>query len=165
MNAGTSFVLRTSVQPISSSLRASALPSTASASPSVQPPTFFRFVTFLPELLHFGALRCSQSRVFCALRCCPLLLRFCLPFNHLGSSAFSPFSTGFCLFRFFLTSLSLIFHTSLSPFFFFINSCVFSCHLSFLLLDEACGRNVFNSTACCSTVCCSLNYLNSFRNG
>ena len=38
----------------------------------------------------------------------------------------------------------------------FINSCVFWYYLSFLLADEACGRNVVNSTACCS-----LNYYTS----
>ena len=43
-------------------------------------------------------------------------------------------------------------------FFFFINSCAFSYCLSFLLRDEASGRNVVNSTVCCSAVCCSLNY-------
>ena len=42
-----------------------------------------------------------------------------------------------------------------------MNSCAFSCYLSFLLPDEACGRNVVNSTVCCSTVCCSLNYYTS----
>ena len=62
-----------------------------------------------------------------------------------------------CIFH---TSLSLIFHTSLSPFF-FINSCAVSYCLSFLLPDEASGRNVVNSTDCCSTACCSLNYYTS----
>ena len=43
-------------------------------------------------------------------------------------------------------------------FFFFINSCGFSV---FHLPDEASGQNVVNSTFCCSTVCCSLNYYTS----
>ena len=42
--------------------------------------------------------------------------------------------------------------------FFFITSCALSYCLSFLLNDEASGRNVVNSTVCCSTVCCFLNY-------
>ena len=46
-------------------------------------------------------------------------------------------------------------------FFFFINSCAFSFCLSFLLPDEASGRNVVNSTVCCSTVFCSLDYYTS----
>ena len=54
-----------------------------------------------------------------------------------------------------------MFHISLSPFFFFINSCAFSYCLSFLLPDETSGRNVVNSTVCCSTVCCSFNYYTS----
>ena len=107
----------------------------------------------MPELLLCCALRCSHSRLFCALRCCLLLLELCLPFNHLRSSAFSPFSTGFCQF--------CIFNTSLSPVFFFINSCSFSYCLSILLPDEASGRNVVNSTFCCSTGFCSLNYYTS----
>ena len=159
-------------------LRASVLLSTASTLPSVQPPTFVRFLTFLywvlslsyfsyfavsyfsyslsPFFLHklmcflilswipftwwslrakgcqffcllfycllvfnlrqcFSsymnggtplcfALRCSHSRLFCALRCCLLLLQFCLLFNEPRSSAFSPFSIGFCHFRVFHTS-------------------------------------------------------------
>ena len=84
----------------------------------------------------------------------------CLLINHLPSSAFSPFSTGFCRFCNFHTSRSPIFHTSLSPFF-FINSCAFSYCLSFLLPDESSVRNVVHSTVCCSTVCCSLNYYSS----
>ena len=47
MIAGTSFLLRTSVPPMSSFLRASVLPSSASTLLSVQPPTFFRFLTFI----------------------------------------------------------------------------------------------------------------------
>ena len=54
---------------------------------------------------------------FCALWWCLLLPQLCLLFNHLRSSSFSPFSTGFCHFRIFHTSLSPIFHTSLSPIF------------------------------------------------
>ena len=61
---------------------------------------------------------------------------------------------------YFHTSLSPIFHTSLSPFF-FINSSAFSYCLSFLLRDEVSGRNVVNSTVCCSTAFCSLNYYTS----
>ena len=52
---------------------------------------------------------------FCGLRCCLLLLPLCLLLKHLRSFAFSPFFTGFCHFRIFHTSLSAIFHISLSP--------------------------------------------------
>ena len=43
----------------------------------------------------------------------------------------------------------------------FINRCCFSYYLPFLLPDQACGRNVVNSTVCCFSVCCPLNYLTS----
>ena len=102
------------------------------------------------ELLFCCALRCSPCRRFCALRCC-------LGLKHLRSSALSPFFTGFCHFRNFHTSRLAIFYTSLSLFL-FINSCAFSYFLSFLFPDEACGRNVVNSTVCFSSVCFSLNY-------
>ena len=100
--------------------------------------------------------RCIHFRLFCALLCCLLLLQLCLLFDHLRSTAFSPFSTGFCNFCIFHASLSPIFHTSLSPFF-FINSCAFSYSLSSLLPDETSGRQAVNSTVCCCTACCSLN--------
>ena len=51
INAGTSCLLRTSVQAFSSFLRASVLPPAAANLPSVQPPTIVRFVTFLSWLL------------------------------------------------------------------------------------------------------------------
>ena len=111
----------------------------------------------MPELFLCCALLCSHCRPFCAFRTCILLLQLCLLLKHLRSSAFSPFFTGFCHFRIFHTSLSAIFHTPLSPFFLHKNSCAFSYYLSFFLPDEACGRNVVNSTVCCSSVCCSLN--------
>ena len=114
----------------------------------------------MPELLLCCAFPCSHSRLFCALRCCLLLLQLCLLFNHLRSSAFSPFSTGFCHFCIFHTSRSPIFHTSLSAFF-FLKSRAFSYCLSFLLPDETSGRNVVNSTVCCCTVCGSLNFYTS----
>ena len=104
----------------------------------------------MPELFLCSALRFSHSRLLCALRCCLLLLQLCLLFKHLRSSAFSPFSTAFCHFYIFHTSLSPIFDTSLSLFF-SINSCAFWYCVSFLLPDEASVRNVVNSTVCCST--------------
>ena len=64
------------------------------------------------------------------------------------------------LFFNFHTSLSPIFLTSYSPFL-FINSCASSYCLSYLLPDEASGRNVVNSTVCCSTLSCSLNFYTS----
>ena len=50
----------------------------------------------------------------------------------------------------------------------FINSCAFSYRLSFLLLYEACGGNVVESSVCCPSFCCSyvcysLNYYTSIR--
>ena len=114
----------------------------------------------MPELLLCCALRWSHCRLFCAFPWCLLLLQRCLLFNHLRSSAFSPFSTGFCHF--------CIFQLHCHPFFilrcqlfFFINSYASSYCLSFLLPDETYGQNVVNSTVCCSTVCCSLNYYTS----
>ena len=115
ISGGPSSLLRTSVQPFPSFLRASVLPSAASTLPSVEAPTFVRFLTFLYWVCHF---------------------------------------------RIFHTSQSANFHTSLSLFF-FNNSCTFSYYLSFLVTDEASGRNVVNSTVCCSSVCCSLNYYTS----
>ena len=108
--------MRTSVQPFSSFLRASVLPAAAATLPSVQPPTFVRFLTFLYCLLSL------------------------LYFSHFAFAYFSylPFNI-----------------------FFFINSCAFSYCLSLLLPDEASGRKVVNSTLCCSTFCCSLNYYSS----
>ena len=72
---------------------------------------------WMPELLFRCSFRCSHSRLLCTLLWCLLLLQLCLRFNHLCPSAFSPFSSGFCHFRNFHTCLSLIYHTSLSPFF------------------------------------------------
>ena len=117
----------------------------------------------MPELLLCCALRCSHSRLFCALRCCLLLLQLCLLFNHLRirSSAFSPFSTGFFVTFVFSTLPCPLFFILRCHLFFFINSCAFSYYLSFLLPDEACGLNVVYSTVCCSTVCCSFNYYTS----
>ena len=63
----------------------------------------------MPELLLCCALWSSHSCHFSALKCWILLLKICLLFNHLRSSAFPPFSTCFCHFCFI--------HTSLSPFF------------------------------------------------
>ena len=106
----------------------------------------------MPELLLCCALWWSHSRFFCALRWCLLLLQLCLLFNHLRSSAFSPLWAAFVTFVFFIICCHL---------FLFINSYAFSYCLSFLLPDEASGRNVVNSTVFCSTVCCSLNYYTS----
>ena len=114
----------------------------------------------MPELLLCWALKCSHSRLFCALRCCLLLLQLCLLFDYLRSSAFSPFSTGFCHFVFFTLRFHLFFILR-CHIFFFINSCDFSYCLSFLLPDGPSGRNVVNSTVCCSTVYCSLCYYRS----
>ena len=131
----------------------------------------FCSATYFLPLCHFSAgtssLWCTSVQpISCFLRASVL---------HPTSSTLPPVQpprfVGFLTFLYWVLSLSFFSHFVVTyfsyiavTFFFFINSWVFSCHLSFLLLDEACGRNVFNSTACCSTVCCSLNYLNSFRN-
>ena len=121
----------------------------------------------MPELLLCCLLRCSHCRLFCALRCGLLLLQLCLLFNHLGSSAFSPFSTGFFRFWIFHTSLSPNFHTSLSAFF-SISFSAFWYYLSFLLPEEASGRNVVNTPACCYSDCLLLfnirQYFSSYMN-
>ena len=96
----------------------------------------------------------------CALRCRLLLLQHCLLVSQLRSTAFSPFSTGFChlyIFAHFAVTCSSYLRCQI---FLFINSCPFSYYLSFLLPDEASGRNVVNSAVCSSTVC-SLNYYTS----
>ena len=51
IKAGTSSLLRTSMQPFSSSRRASVLPLAAATLHSVQPPTFVRFLNLLYYLL------------------------------------------------------------------------------------------------------------------
>ena len=103
------------------------------------------------------ALRCSHSRLFCAFRCCLLLLQLCLLFNnyvrplsHLSLLAFVTFVFFTLRFRlFFILRCHLLI---------FINSCAFSYCLSFLLPDEASGRKVVNSPVCCFSGCCSLKY-------
>ena len=109
------------------------------------------------SLAHFSAANLVFSVQFRASLCC-CNFAFCSttyvrPLSHPSLLAFVTFFN-------IHNSLSPIFHTSLSPFF-FINLCAFSYCLSFLLPDEASGRNVVNSTVCCSTVCCSLNYYTS----
>ena len=70
------------------------------------------------------------------------------PLSHLSHLAFVTFV--------FLTIPCHLFVILLCHLFFFINSSAVSYCLSFLLRDEASGRNVVNSTFCYSTVCCSL---------
>ena len=115
----------------------------------------------MAELLLCCALRCSRCRLFCALRCWLLLLQLCLLVNHLRSSAFSPFSTGFFVTFVCFTLRCHMFIILRCHLFFFINWCACSYYLSFLLPDEASGRDVVYSTVCCSTVCSSLNYYTS----
>ena len=63
---------------------------------------------------------------------------------------------GFVTFVFFTLRCPLFSILRSHPFF-FISSCAFSYYLSFLLPDEACGQNVFNSTVSCYSVfCCKL---------
>ena len=54
-----------------------------------------------------------------------------------------------------------LFFIFLCHLFFYINSCAVSYYLSFLPPDEAYRWNVVNSTVCCSSFCCSLNYYTS----
>ena len=115
----------------------------------------------MPELLLCGTLRCSHSRFFSArffaASCC-CHLAFCSttyvrPLSHLSLLPFVTFV--------FFTLRSYLLSILRSLLFFFINSCAFSYCLWFVLPDEASGRNVVNSTFCCSTVCCSLKYYTS----
>ena len=96
-----------------------------------------------------------------------------LVFSARFGDAFCCFNFAFCwstyvrplCHLYFLDFVTFVFFTLRSQLFFifrcnlfsFINSCVFSYYLSFLLPDKACGRNVVNSTVPCSSVCCSLN--------
>ena len=80
MNAGFSSLFRTSVQPLSSFLRDSVLPSSASTLPSVQAPTFVGFLTFLYCSLSLSNFDNSLSSIF--------ILRFTL-FSFVNSYAFS----------------------------------------------------------------------------
>ena len=110
------------------------------------------------------ALRCSHSRLLCALRVCLLLLQLCLLLDHLRSSAFSPFSTGSVHFCIFHNSLSPIFHTLLSPF--FLHKLMRFLILSFISLSW------WSLLANCRCFCClwfyplllfKLLYANTFR--
>ena len=65
INAETFSLLRTSVRPFSSILRASVLPLADASLPSVQPPTFVRFLTFLYSVFcHFCIFHTSLSPNF-----------------------------------------------------------------------------------------------------
>ena len=110
---------------------------------------------------------CCCVRKFC------MLILLSLVWDHLCFSlSCLSFSNSCCIFCYvWSSSSSIVFFTlrCLQFFifpchlFFFINPCVFSYYISFLLPDEAFWRNVVNSTVCCpsvccSSVCCSLNY-------
>ena len=114
----------------------------------------------MQELLLFCALRCSHCRLFCARPCCFLLLHlaFC------GSTYVRPLSrlSLLCFVTFvFFTLRCLLFFILRFHLLLIINSCAFSNYLSFLLPDEASGRNVVNFIVCCSSVCISLKYYRS----
>ena len=106
---GTSSLLRTSVQPFSSFQRASVLPPAAATLPSVQPPTFVSFLTFLYwllSLLYFSHCANTYFSYFtvtlfffinsCALSYC---LSFLSPDEASGRNVVN--STVYCLGRFF----------------------------------------------------------------
>ena len=152
MNAGTSSVLRTSVQPYSclflccllllqlrllfNHLRSSPL------SPFCR--DFFTFAPFGEAILvffaRFGAALYFFDFAFCS-------TTYVRPLSHLSL-------LGFVTFVFFTLRCHLFF-IHRCHLFYFINSCAFSYYLSFLLPDEAFGRKFVISTACYSTVCCS----------
>ena len=90
----------------------------------------------------FGAASCVCNFAFCS-------TTYVRPLSHLSLLAFVTL-----VFFKFRCHLFFILRCHL---FFFINSCALSYCLSFLLPDEASGRNVVNSTVCCPTVFCSLN--------
>ena len=108
----------------------------------------------MAELLICRAVRCSHCRLFFALR----FFAFCSTtyvrrLSHLSLLAFVSFV--------FFTLRSHLFFLLRCHLFSFINSGAFSCYLSFVLPDEAFGRNVVNSTVCFSSVCSSLKYYTS----
>ena len=105
------------------------------------------------SVAHFSAAILVFSERFGAESCCYNFAFFSTTYvrllSHLSHLAFFTFV--------FLTLRCHLFFIFLCQLFFFINSCASSYCLSFLLPDEASGRNVVISTVCCSTVCCALN--------
>ena len=103
---------------------------------------------------HFGAAILVFSARFGAAFCCCNFAFFPTTYvrslSHLSFLAFVPFL--------FFTLRCHLFFILLCHLSIFISSCAFSYCLSFFLPDEASGRNVGNSTVCCSTVCCSLKH-------
>ena len=106
---------------------------------------------------HFGAaIHVFSARLGAASWCCNFAFcstTYVRPLSHLSLLAFVTFV--------FFTLRCYLFFLLRCQLYIFINSCAFSYCLSFLLPDEASGRNVVRSTVCCSTVCCSLNLYTS----
>ena len=145
---------------------------------------FFRFCslkknTSIPFVLHkcrnffsvaqFGAAILVFSARFGAAFCC-FNFAFCSttyvyvrPLSHLSLLAFVTFVFFTLRCHLFFILRCHLFFILRCHLFFFINSCAFSYCLSFLLPDEASGRNVVNSAVCCSSVFCSLNYYTSIH--
>ena len=155
------------MQPFSSFLRASVLPPAAATLPSVQLPTFVRFLTFLYWLCHFCIFQISLPPIFHTSLSPFLLIKLVrsLVFSELFGAASCCCNFAFCSTTYvrplchlsLLAFVTFVFFTFRCHLFFFINSCAFSYCLSLVLPDEAYGRNVVNSTVCSSTVFCSLN--------
>ena len=158
ISAGTSSLWRTSVQPLSSFLFASVLPSDALTLPSVEAPTFACFLTFLYRDLSLSYFfHTSLSATFhlslsslsfinsCAFS---YYLSFLLPDEACGrkvvNSTVCCSSVCFVTFVFFTLRCQLFFILRCHLFSLFKNSCAFTYYLSFLLPDEACLRNIVN---------------------
>ena len=89
----------------------------------------------------FGAASYCCNFAFCS-------TNYVRPFSHLSLLAFVTFV--------FFTLRGHLFFILRCHLFFFLNSFALSYCLSFLLPNEASGRNVVNSTVCFSTVFCFL---------
>ena len=119
----------------------------------------------MPDFLLCCAFRSSHCRFFLRASVLPSAAST-LPFVE--APTFVRFFTlpyfVFVTFVFLTLRIQLIFMRR-SHLIFCINSCAYSNYLSFPLPDEASGRNVFNSTVCCSSVCCfsPLFYIFSFH--
>ena len=111
---------------------------------------FFSVAHFSAAILVFSELLAAASSCCNFAFCSTTYVR---PLSHLSLLAFVTFV--------FFTLCCHLFFILCCHIFFFINSNALSFCLLFLVPDETSGRNVVNSSVCCSTVCCSLNYFTS----
>ena len=133
-------------------------PSAASTLPSVEAPTFVRFLTFLYWVLSLSYLFTLRFQLFFIYRChlfsfinsCAFsyYLSFLLPDEACGrkvvNSTVCCSSVCFVTFVFFTFRCQLFFILRCHLFSLFKNSCAFTDYLPFLLPDEACLQNIVN---------------------